>query len=154
MGRRRKGGGNEDRRVHFDEGELREWFTSGKTTAEIAAIVGCSTYPVGRALRRLGLRRKAAPRMGAMTGDKNPAWRGGRRVRYDGYVEVWTPDGPRLEHQCVMEQALGRKLVAGEVVHHIDRDKQNNELSNLELTTQSAHAREHSPEMHAARYGR
>jgi hypothetical protein len=69
-------------------------------------------------------------------------------------IEVWTPTGVRLEHQVVMEQTLGRPLVPGEVVHHIDGDKANNEPTNLHLTTQSEHIREHLADMHAARYGR
>lgn len=75
MGRPIKGGGNDERRVRINEVELRQWFNSGKTTAEIAGIIGCSTSPVGKALRLIGLRRQAAPRPGIGAGAKNPAWR-------------------------------------------------------------------------------
>lgn len=37
------------------------------------------------------------------------------------------------EHRYVMEQYLGRKLHPGEVVHHIDGDKRNNDINNLML---------------------
>ena len=37
----------------------------------------------------------------------------------------------RLEHRVVAEQMLGRKLRPGEVVHHIDGNRQNNTPSNL-----------------------
>jgi hypothetical protein len=154
MGRPRKGGGNEERRIMFDDGRLRSLHGEGKTIAEIAAVHGCSTHPVKVAMQRLGLSRPAKPRPGVLDGDKNPAWTGGRRQRSDGYIEVWTPTGVRLEHQVVMEQTLGRPLVPGEVVHHIDGDKANNEPANLHLTTQSEHIREHLADMHAARYGR
>ena len=33
----------------------------------------------------------------------------------------------------LMEMKLGRKLVSGEVVHHIDGNPMNNRLENLEL---------------------
>lgn len=154
MGRPRKGGGNEDRRINFDDDRLRQLHGEGKTIAEIAALHGCSNHPVKAALRRLRLSRPAKPRDGVLGGDKNPAWTGGRRHRSDGYIEVWTPTGVRLEHQIVMEQKLGRSLTPGEVVHHIDGNKANNDPANLQLTTQSEHIREHLADMHAARYGR
>lgn len=154
MGRKRIGGGNDDRRIKLDDAQLTQWFGQGKTIVEMAAIVGCSAPPILKALHRLGLRRPAKPRPGAMSGDRNPAWSGGRRPRSDGYIEVWTPTGVRLEHQVVMEGVIGRPLQPGEVVHHRDQNKVNNSPENLKLTTQSEHIREHLPAMHAARYGR
>jgi hypothetical protein len=154
VGRPRKGGGNVDRRIAFNDERLRMLHGDGKTIAEIAALHGCSTHPVKVALRRLGLSRPAKPRPGVLVGDRNPAWAGGRRQRRDGYIEVWTPIGVRLEHQVVMEQKLGRELATGEVVHHIDGDKASNDPANLQLTTQSEHIREHLADMRAARYGR
>lgn len=154
MGRPRKGGGNEDRRIKLDDQQVAAWFLAGMTGAEMAARVGCSVPPIQAALKRLGLKRPAKPRAGVLAGDRNPAWSGGRRPRSDGYIEVWTPTGVRLEHQVVMEQAIGRPLRPGEVVHHIDENKANNTPNNLKLTTQAEHIREHLPAMHAARYGR
>lgn len=50
----------------------------------------------------------------------------------------------RHQHRVVMERTLGRKLVKGEIVHHKDRNKKNNHPSNLEVMTQSQHARLHN----------
>ena len=48
--------------------------------------------------------------------------------------------GRVLEHRAVVEQALGRFLYPCEQVHHKDRNRVNNELSNLQLyATQRAH---------------
>lgn len=48
------------------------------------------------------------------------------------------------EHITVMEKKLGRKLVKGEIVHHIDHNKRNNDPGNLELKpSQAEHAKEH-----------
>ena len=49
------------------------------------------------------------------------------------------------EHRRVAEAILGRPLVAGEVVHHIDGNKRNNEPYNiLILSSQSEHAQLHA----------
>jgi len=87
------------------------------------------------------------------TGNKHPSWKGGRYISHDGYVVVSVRSGRnpnrsgwgnyRKEHLVVMEEHLGRKLTRGEVVHHIDGDKQNNKLSNLYLTDQKGHRNAH-----------
>ena len=43
------------------------------------------------------------------------------------------------EHIKVMQDHLNRKLEANEVVHHIDGNKLNNEIDNLDLCTQQQH---------------
>lgn len=48
------------------------------------------------------------------------------------------------EHRLVMERTLGRTLRSDEVVHHRDGNRRNNELSNLEVLTRSAHSTMHS----------
>jgi len=154
MARKRKGGGNEERRIRLDDAQIMAWFVEGKIAAEIATSLGCSVYPVKQAMRRLGLRRPAKRRPGNGVGPNNTQWKGGRRIRTDGYVAVWTPDGERLEHQVVMEKMLGRSLAEGEVVHHKDGNKRNNDPGNLQLMTQSAHIQEHLPAMHNGRYGK
>lgn len=49
----------------------------------------------------------------------------------------------RHEHRVVMEKYLGRKLKPTEIVHHKDGNKQNNDISNLEVMSQSEHIRKH-----------
>ena len=46
-------------------------------------------------------------------------------------------------HRSVVEQHIGRKLARDEVVHHIDGNKLNNDISNLMVMTKSAHMRLH-----------
>ena len=79
-------------------------------------------------------------RKGMFTGDKNPAWKGGRFTEKRGYVNVWVPDHPYAnksgyirEHRLVMENHIGRYLTKDEVVHHKDENPSNNDISNLEL---------------------
>ena len=46
-------------------------------------------------------------------------------------------------HRVLMENSIGRNLLRGEHVHHINGDKFDNRLSNLELLAASEHARLH-----------
>lgn len=48
------------------------------------------------------------------------------------------------KHRLVMMQHINRELTGNEIVHHIDHNKFNNDISNLQLMTQSEHAKLHS----------
>ena len=55
------------------------------------------------------------------------------RVGNDGYVFKNVKGRKVLEHRFVMEQILGRKLLSNENVHHINGNKSDNRVENLEL---------------------
>lgn len=63
-----------------------------------------------------------------------------RRGGGKGYVKR----GGRHEHRAVAEEKLGRALLPGEIAHHKDENKQNNDPDNIEvLPSQAEHARLH-----------
>jgi hypothetical protein len=113
-------------------------------------ITGCNNPMFG--VRRIG---ESNPMFGRRK-EESPRWKGGRKIRKDGYVIVCVPDdypnpcskhssGTKyaLEHRIVMEQNLGRYLTPIEVVHHIDRNPSNNKIENLKLYASHAdHIRE------------
>lgn len=72
-----------------------------------------------------------------------------------GYRYVYCPNHPHalkncanagyvMEHRLVMERHIGRYLSEDEVVHHKDRNRLNNDISNLQLMTIAEHSRLHS----------
>ena len=50
---------------------------------------------------------------------------------------------PRDLHRALVEEHIGRELTEDEVVHHIDGNKLNNDISNLMVMTKRAHSKLH-----------
>jgi len=51
-----------------------------------------------------------------------------------------------LEHRIIMENHLGRLLTPDEIIHHINENKKDNRIENLQITTQTEHAHNHGTE--------
>ena len=68
----------------------------------------------------------------------------GTRTTSSGYVYIKTGVGKkRAEHRLVMEEHLGRELTANEHVHHVNGDRADNRVENLEVMTNAEHQRLH-----------
>jgi hypothetical protein len=117
-------------------------YTSLRSQDKVAKSLGLTQAMVSRYLNSAGIvdRRKA--------GLNHPSWKGGRIKTGDAgknYVAVYVSDDDPLavmrsrysqyvmEHRLAMARHLGRPLERHETVHHIDGDRTNNRIENLQL---------------------
>jgi len=89
-------------------------------------------------------------------GDAHPSWKGGSWVSNEGRVFVRIPNAERHLHPTMRKDGYIQRyqyvwntahpedpVLPGDVIHHINEDRTDDRLENLEKTTQSKHAREH-----------
>lgn len=135
------------RKPRYDSAESIDWefaqkiLDGGGEFADAAAHFGVSVKTLRRYQAKAGVRLVPKPRFG----ERAPAWTGGVSRSPRGYVRLYMPDHPDanprgyvLEHRLVMEQSIGRRLRPEEVVHHINRVKDDNRRENLELFATNA----------------
>lgn len=98
--------------------------------------------------------------MRGVGGPDHPGWKGGRKNQR-GYILVWLPKSHPMrsmcgkagyvpEHRLVAAEHLGRPLSSAEVVHHLNKVKDDNRIENLEVLTRGAHTALHGKELRDA----
>lgn len=145
-----------------------------KSIPDVGKAVGLSYSATRRALLEAGVSlrsradgvRAAVSKLGKHLAGKprefTPEWRENIRAakiahgeihaagvshKEGGYSEITRgPNKGRGVHVVTMERHIGRPLADDEVVHHIDMNKQNNNLDNLMLMTRSGHTKLHRSE--------
>jgi transposase len=120
--------------------ELKQMWRDGVARPDILAHFQTSSPTLNRWIKLLGepLRRKAA------SGEKHGSWKGGSLKTTNGYINKWVSNEDPLfimansqgyvpEHRYIMSQNIGRPLRKDESVHHMDGDRTNNNITNLQL---------------------
>lgn len=132
--------GNHGKRITREEALLMaKHYAELQSQQAVAVAMGTGQSRVSQGLRMIGIHCGSA----RMRGASHPSWKGGRHIA-EGYVRIrLEPDDPLYcmagsqgyasEHRIVMARALGRPLSAHESVHHINGDRTDNTLENLQL---------------------
>lgn len=78
--------------------------------------------------------------------NQHPMRGNGCGITTDGYIWIYVKGKFNNQiklHRYLMEIKVGRELTAEEIVHHIDEDKLNNTIENLEIHTRRSHNQIH-----------
>lgn len=128
----------------FSEEEVEQakaLYAEGVSQSKIGEVLGTSQSAISNLFKRHGI--ETGSRIAKR--ERHGNWRGGRsQIKATGYVLVRIfPEDPLycmanksgyvMEHRLIVARWLGRPLMEWETVHHINGDKTDNRLENLQL---------------------
>lgn len=145
-------------RLGLSELELKEkiefmYFRQNMSKNKIAKALGVTSTIISRRMEKFGIKPYPPEKAKSIFGSGPYAarWNGGVAYGTNGYRLIAMHDDPRAdargyvyEHRLVMEQHLGRYLSSDEVVHHINGNKLDNRIENLQVLTNSEHVKLHA----------
>lgn len=124
-----------------EQEEIIDRWHSGESQNRIAKSFDTDQTVISRYLIHHGI--EPVKRQFHLRGSEHPSWRGGviaiqgyRAIRIasdDPLESMRLQNGYVLEHRLVVARSLGRPLASGETVHHINGDRSDNRLENLQL---------------------
>jgi len=130
--------GAQRRRVYKNEEKeiVRLYCEQKFSQVQIATKLKMAQTVVSRVLISNGVSTNVGKRL-----DQHHSWKGGLSKNEDGYIlirdnyfpEMLNRSGYVLKHRIEMAKYLNRPLTKNESVHHIDGNKENNDISNLQL---------------------
>ena len=119
---------------------IKRW-KSGESQNRIAKTMGTDQTVISRFLVNNGI--EPVNRSYHLRREQHPSWRGGytllhgyRAIKLSEDDPMWCmriTGGYILEHRLVMARHLGRPLTDLETVHHINGDRTDNSIENLQL---------------------
>lgn len=115
-------------------------YAQGISQEEVGSIVGVSQPVVSRILVAANVPMRGKK----VSGERHGNWVGGITERADGYLlervahdepfaVMRTGSGYVLQHRLVMARSLGRPLASNETVHHINGNRKDNRIENLQM---------------------
>ena len=123
--------------IRFDEESLLKRFSEGENIISIAESLGVSVPTVRKVFKKHKI--------------DTDRFHKGYILKDSGYILIRKPEHPNsdkkgyvLYHRLIVEEHIGRYLSKEEVVHHIDFDKNNNNITNLQILNPTTHAEIHS----------
>ena len=134
-----------NKNIKWDKVELERLYWEEKMSgAKIARLLDVGQESVNAALRRFSIPRRNP--IDCHSKELHYRWQGGRYINSNGYVMMYVSGHPRsdkagyiLEHIFVWEKYNGRKLRKGEIVHHLNGIKADNNPLNLLAMKKSTH---------------
>jgi hypothetical protein len=121
-----------------DKREIGRLYETGLSQYRIALALGISQPAVSLVLTGNGVKTRVG------RGEHSSHWKGGRILNKDGYMRSWISSSDPmfvmadstnyvLEHRLVMARSLGRPLGRHETIHHINGNRADNRIENLQL---------------------